>query len=77
MELCLIIRQLGKLALRGSAVPEYRFYTIKRDGHIAAPPAEFDLPNDDAALKEAKQLLNGHDIEIWQGGRVVAYLTPN
>jgi hypothetical protein len=30
-----------------------------------------------AALKEAKQLLDGHDIEIWQGVRVVAYLVPD
>jgi hypothetical protein len=58
-------------------MPEYRFYAIKRDGHIAAPPANLDLPNDAAALTEGKKLVNGHDIEIWQGPRVVDYLTPD
>jgi hypothetical protein len=27
-------------------------------------------------LKEARQLVNGHDIEVWQGSRILAYLTP-
>ncbi|HEY5306435.1 MAG TPA: hypothetical protein VIJ52_07190 [Pseudolabrys sp.] len=55
-------------------MPEYRFYAIEKDGHIARPPTESDLPNDAAALKAANQLLNGRDIEIWQAKRVVGYL---
>lgn len=58
-------------------MPEYKFYPIKQDGHIEEPPIPRDLPNDTAALKEAKQLVNGHDIEVWQGSRIVAYLTPD
>lgn len=57
-------------------MPEYRFYSIKQDGHIAAPAIERDCPNDGEALKEARQLVNGHDIEVWQGSRILAYLTP-
>jgi hypothetical protein len=57
-------------------MPEYRFYSIKKDGHVVEPPAVHEYPRDDDALKEAKQRLNGHDIEIWQGARLVAYLVP-
>jgi hypothetical protein len=58
-------------------MPEYRFYAIKRDGHVEGQPVALDVPNDAAAMKEARQLVNGHDIEIWQGARVVAYLVPD
>jgi hypothetical protein len=55
-------------------VPAYRFYAINpKDGHISRPPTDFDLPNDEAANEKAKQRLDGHDIEIWQGARIVAY----
>ena len=37
----------------------------------------WDGPDDDEALKEARQLVNGRDIEVWQGPRIVAYLTPD
>ena len=58
-------------------MPEYRFYTIGKDGHIAAPAIVYEAPKDADALKEAKRLLDGHDIEIWLGARVVAYLVPD
>jgi hypothetical protein len=54
-------------------MPEYRFYAINEDGHIGVPPTQYELPNDDAANEKAKQLLDGHDIEIWQGARIVAH----
>ncbi|HEY7998150.1 MAG TPA: hypothetical protein VIE87_04945 [Pseudolabrys sp.] len=58
-------------------MPEYRFYRINDKGHIAGPAEGNEFPNDEAATKQAKQLLNGHDIEIWQGTRIVAYLVPD
>ncbi len=56
---------------------EYRFYLIKKDGHIDGPPSDHALLDDKAAIKEAKQLVDGHDIEIWQEARLVAYVTPD
>ena len=50
-------------------VPEYRVYKITRDGHVAGPPENLDLPDDGAALKEATKLVNGQDVEIWQSGQ--------
>jgi hypothetical protein len=56
-------------------MPEYRFYTMKPDGTAAvAAPIEYDLPDDAAALGEAKKLLDGHNIEVWQGTRKVRVL---
>jgi electron transfer flavoprotein alpha/beta subunit len=58
-------------------MPEYRFRTIKKTGHIARQPSNYNLPNDAAAVEEAKQLLDGQTIEIWQGARNVARLDPD
>lgn len=60
----------------GCAMPEYRFYTIDKSGHITRPPEGHDLPNDAAANEKARRLLDDRDIEIWQGSRVVVYLVP-
>lgn len=57
-------------------MPEYRFYPIGQDGHIHKPPTSQELPDDAEALKEAKKLVNGCDIEVWQKKRLVAYLIP-
>jgi hypothetical protein len=50
---------------------EYRAYVIGPDGHIQR---RFDLlcADDDAAKERARQLVNGHDLELWQFDRVVA-----
>jgi hypothetical protein len=58
-------------------MPEYRFYSIRRNGHVAGPPVSHEAPRDADAVKEAQRILDGHDIEIWQGARVVAYLVPD
>ena len=56
-------------------MPTYRFYSLKTDGHVAGPPLDFDCPDDNDAVKEAEKLVDGRDIEIWQGTRVVAYIS--
>jgi hypothetical protein len=54
-----------------SETNEYRAYIIGPDGHIQG---RFDLicTDDDAARERAKQLVNGHDIELWQAARKIA-----
>jgi hypothetical protein len=58
-------------------MPEYRFYSIRKDGHIDGRPVDLDLPDDGSAIKEARRLQNGQDIEVWQGPRVVGYVVPD
>lgn len=73
----MIFRVGNFVSTRECAMPEYRFYPIKRDGHIDGAPATRDCANDSAALKEARELVSGHDIEVWESSRLVAYLTPD
>ena len=50
---------------------EYRAYIIGGDGHFIRA-VEFACPDDDTAKEYAKQLVDGHDIELWQGERHIA-----
>jgi hypothetical protein len=57
-------------------VPQYRAYPVNaapRPGapHIAAPPHIIECDNDDQAIGQARQLVDGHDIELWEGARFV------
>jgi hypothetical protein len=52
-------------------MPEYRAYIVGHDGHFseAVPLVCVD---DDEAMKKAKQLVDGHDVELWQRDRKIA-----
>jgi hypothetical protein len=54
---------------------EYRAYIIGTDGHFASFRA-FRCADDSEAVAWAKQLVDGHDVELWNGGRFVTRLTP-
>jgi hypothetical protein len=54
-------------------VQEYRAYTIGPDGHFISHRA-FVCANDADATEWAGQLIDGHDIELWNEGRLVARL---
>jgi hypothetical protein len=47
-------------------MPYYRAYIIGRDGHFAKA-VELDCADDEAATESAKQLVNGHDVELSSG----------
>jgi hypothetical protein len=54
----------------------YRAYFIGKDGHIVSR-AEIECENDVAAEERAKLLVDGHDVELWDGPRMVAkFKTP-
>jgi hypothetical protein len=50
---------------------EYRAYIIGQDGQFLRV-IELVCPDDDTAKESAKQLVSGHDVELWQGCRKVA-----
>jgi hypothetical protein len=52
-------------------MPEYRVYIIGSDGHFQGS-VPLICPHDDAAMEQAKQLMDGHDIELWQRARKIA-----
>lgn len=52
-------------------MPEYRAYIIGLDGHFQKS-VPLECADDDAAKAQAKQLVDGHDIELWQRDRKIA-----
>jgi len=52
-------------------MPEYRAYIVDSDGHFKSS-VPLVCPDDETAKKEAKQLVDGHDVELWQRVRKVA-----
>ena len=55
---------------------EYHAYFLKEDGHIEQ---RLDLVclDDEAAKVRAKQLVDGHDVELWQLDRYIAIFRYN
>src|SRR5450631_990348 len=52
---------------------EYRAYILGIDGRRFIRAAEFlsDYPDDTAALRAAEELVDGHDVELWDHRRLV------
>jgi hypothetical protein len=50
---------------------EYRAYIIGVDGHFIRA-VELVCPDDETAKEYAKQLVDGHDVELWQLDRQIA-----
>ena len=55
-------------------MPEYRIYMLTDGNKIAGQPEEVICDDDRQAIQHAKQWLGGHDVEVWQGARVVTRL---
>ena len=55
-------------------MPTYRIYKVAADGHIHSPPAMLDFDDDQGAIRHAKTLKDGLDLEVWEGRRRVAVL---
>jgi hypothetical protein len=53
-----------------NAMAEYRAYIIGADGRFLRA-IELVCPDDETAKKYAKQLVDGHDIELWQRDRKI------
>jgi hypothetical protein len=56
------------------SMPEYRFYTLLRGDKIAGPATQVECSSDEEAISQAKKFINGLDIEVWQGARLIARL---
>lgn len=53
---------------------EYRAYLMEPDGHIRSR-VDVVCEHEEAAKEWAKQLVDGHDVELWQGDRKIATFT--
>jgi hypothetical protein len=52
---------------------EYRAYTVGPDGHFNGIEP-LTCANDAEAIEKARQLVDGHDVELWSGERLVIRL---
>ena len=50
---------------------DYRAYIVGTDGRIRQS-IEFLAEDDDKAKEHARQLVNGHDIELWHRAKKIA-----
>jgi hypothetical protein len=65
----------GSLGLYwGLQMQEYHAFVLGPDGHIAYRH-DLRCSDDEAAKERAKQLVNGHGVELWQLDRMVATFT--
>jgi hypothetical protein len=52
---------------------QYRAYVVGHDGHFNGFEA-LVCADDQEAIDKAKRLVDGHDIELWSGTRLVIVL---
>ncbi len=55
-------------------MPHYRIYKLSSDKYIVGVPEEVEFNSDRDVIGHAKTKLDGLDIEIWDGPRVVIRL---
>jgi glycyl-tRNA synthetase beta subunit len=49
----------------------YRAYRVDQNKHIKGPPMLIVADNDAQATEQAKQFVDGCDVELWDGARMV------
>ena len=54
-------------------MPDCRAYVVGEDGHFVGYEP-LVCPNDAEAIEKAKRLVNGRDVELWNGARFVLKL---
>jgi hypothetical protein len=54
-------------------MPAYRAYFLSND-HIEKPPRVIEAADDGAAVEQARQLVDGHDVELWRGDKCLVVL---
>jgi hypothetical protein len=57
-----------------TTVPAYRLYKLRDADQIAGPAVVIECDSDAEVIAKAKAMLDGLDIEVWDGPRVVVRL---
>jgi hypothetical protein len=52
-------------------MPDYRIYTMTKGAHVKGALAIITCDSDQEAIRQAEQMVDGHDVELWDGGRFV------
>ena len=57
-------------------MPDYRAYIINGPFNSVRTEFPHNCPDDTTAIEAAKQLVDGHDIELWDRDRFVGRFSP-
>jgi len=63
--------RFGDVCIRVTKVAGYRLYGLDGVNKVASGEW-FEAEDDETAIEAARQRMDGHDCELWQGGRFVA-----
>ena len=55
-------------------MPDYRIYLVTEGNHIASAPVKIACDDDLSAVRQSQKLLDRHDIQLWEGRRLVTRL---
>ena len=55
----------------------YRVYVVDAGGHTSQPPQVIECNDDQEALKQARQLVDGKAVEVWNEAKRVGLLEPD
>jgi hypothetical protein len=58
----------------GSVMPEYRIYTIGHVDDQFIAVRSIECPDDNEAIRQAKEMLDAHSLEVWELERFVIRL---
>jgi hypothetical protein len=53
-------------------MPHYRVCVLTDDNQIWGPPIDVTFENDQDAILQTERLVDGNDVELWRGSRLVA-----
>ena len=53
-------------------MPDYRIYFIDPKNRISRMPEVVECSDDQEAIQKAVQFIDGQDVELWDGARLVA-----
>jgi hypothetical protein len=59
-----------------TSVSAYRFYVLDESEHVSQPPQIVECAGDEDAIRQARQLLDGKVIEVWDEARRIVRLEP-
>lgn len=57
-------------------MPTYRVFQLNDGGHVDAPATLIECDSDEQAIEQARQYLDGHAIELWEGKRQIKRFEP-
>jgi hypothetical protein len=55
-------------------MPEYRIYRMTKGGDISGPADIVECADEAEALQKARQYIDGYDVELWEGSRLLCRL---